>query len=171
MSHESAVRHAPIAEAIPALRHPLRQDPKPRLCWPEGAAAPAGVGWAAVAPGPDAGADGAGPAAMGGGFVHRRRAEAVVISINCQCFRPADNACLHAAAPRKWIGMPQCVLVAIPADARLRGCAIQYPFKKPDGYPLAPPDVHRGATSKYWLSPGYQPLPVHGAVKPPLRKP
>lgn len=32
MSTESAVRHAPIAAAIPALRHPLRVDPRPRLC-------------------------------------------------------------------------------------------------------------------------------------------
>lgn len=35
MSHESAERHLPIAAAIPALQHPLRRDPKPRLSWAE----------------------------------------------------------------------------------------------------------------------------------------
>lgn len=36
MSTEAAVRHTPIAAAIPALRHPLRSDPKPRAKWPDG---------------------------------------------------------------------------------------------------------------------------------------
>lgn len=32
MSAEAAVKHAPVAQAIPALRYPLRTDPKPRAC-------------------------------------------------------------------------------------------------------------------------------------------
>jgi len=32
MTTEAAVKHAPVAQAIPALQYPLRQDPKPRAC-------------------------------------------------------------------------------------------------------------------------------------------
>ncbi len=60
---------------------------------------------------------------------------------NCQCFR--DGACMHHVAPRVWFGRQRCVLEYPPADPRLRGCAIQAPHTKPDGYPVGPPSVLR----------------------------
>jgi hypothetical protein len=58
--------------------------------------------------------------------------------INCQCFRQQDCACMHHAAPKPWIGRPQCVLVTQPSDPRLRGCELQYPYQRPDGRPNFP---------------------------------
>ena len=58
-------------------------------------------------------------------------------NVNCQYFRASDSACLHAAAPRKWFGLAQCVLIWPSFDARHAGCALQYPHRRPEGYPLA----------------------------------
>ena len=73
----------------------------------------------------------------------RRRENDMPTNVNCQCFRASDSACLHAAAPRKWFGMPQCVLIWPSFDARSVGCALQYPHQRPDGYPLPPPSTVR----------------------------
>lgn len=51
--------------------------------------------------------------------------------VNCQ-FIQANGLCLHAAAPRKLWGPPNCVLLVPPADARLQGCcSTQAPFTRP----------------------------------------
>lgn len=50
---------------------------------------------------------------------------------------------MHHAAPKPWFGRPQCLLVFPAADPRQKNCALQYPHKKPDGYPLTPPSVLR----------------------------
>jgi len=65
------------------------------------------------------------------------------MNVNCQCVRASDHACMHHAAPKPWFGRPQCLLVYPAADPRQRGCALQYPYTKPDGYPLGPPNVLR----------------------------
>ena len=67
----------------------------------------------------------------------------MVMNVNCQCVRQSDHACMHHAAPKPWFGRPQCLLVFPAADPRQKGCALQYPHKRPDGYPLAPPSVLR----------------------------
>jgi hypothetical protein len=67
----------------------------------------------------------------------------MVMNPNCQCVRVNDGACMHHAAPKQFFGMPQCLLMHIPVDPRLRGCALQYPHKRPDGYPLPPPNKTR----------------------------
>lgn len=65
------------------------------------------------------------------------------MNVNCQCVRASDQACMHHAAPKPWFGRPQCLLVYPAADPRQKGCALQYPHTKPDGYPLAPPSILR----------------------------
>jgi hypothetical protein len=67
----------------------------------------------------------------------------MVINVNCQCVRASDHACMHHAAPKRWFGRPQCLLVYPAADPRQRGCALQYPHMKPEGYPLGPPSTLR----------------------------
>jgi hypothetical protein len=58
-------------------------------------------------------------------------------NINCQCYQ--NGNCLHHAAPRRWIGKPQCVLLNAPKDPRTKeGCALQYEYPRPDA-PLRPP--------------------------------
>ena len=59
-------------------------------------------------------------------------------NINCQCYRKGQ--CMHADAPRFWFRRTLCVLEFPPTDPRtLLGCALQYPHKRPDGFPLPPP--------------------------------
>lgn len=60
------------------------------------------------------------------------------VNINCQCFK--EGCCLHASAPRTLFFKPECILLRESTDPRIpRGCALQYPYKRPDGKPLPPP--------------------------------
>lgn len=59
-------------------------------------------------------------------------------NINCQCYRKGQ--CMHADAPRGWFRRTLCVLEFPPTDPRTpNGCALQYPHKRPDGFPLPQP--------------------------------
>lgn len=47
---------------------------------------------------------------------------------------------MHHAAPKRMFSAPVCVLWAPSSDPRTPdGCALQYPYAKPDGRPLPPP--------------------------------
>lgn len=60
------------------------------------------------------------------------------VNVNCQCYRDGD--CLHASAPKRLIGKPYCTLLLQYSDPRIpKGCALQYPYQRPDGKPLPPP--------------------------------
>jgi hypothetical protein len=88
----------------------------------------------------------------------------MVIKVNCQCVRATDHACMHHAAPKPWFGRPQCLLVYPAADPRQKkGCALQYPYTKPDGYPLGPPSVLRREGSMVELK-----VPPNDGVEPHL---
>jgi len=80
------------------------------------------------------------------------------INVNCQHYKYGGH-CTHHAAPRRWFGLPQCVVMAPPADLRLRGCELIYPHTRPDGYPLPPPSTLQGIGSQqaYTLTPMIQP--------------
>lgn len=65
------------------------------------------------------------------------------MNVNCQHFGYGGH-CTHHAAPRKLLGLPQCVVMYPPADPRLmHGCRIALPHTKPDGRPLPPPSLIR----------------------------
>jgi hypothetical protein len=64
--------------------------------------------------------------------------QAKVQNVNCQCFR--NGNCLHSALPRKWFGAHPCLL--LPHDSNpliVPSCALQYPYARPDGFPLPTP--------------------------------
>lgn len=59
--------------------------------------------------------------------------------VNCQ-HATNNGCCSHHAAPRKFFGLPNCIVMFPPTDARLlTGCKLAYPYQKPDGHPLPPP--------------------------------
>jgi len=59
---------------------------------------------------------------------------------DCQCL--VNNKCMHVKAPESfWPGnyfLPSCILIES-KDARIKTCAIQYPYRDADGKPLPPP--------------------------------
>lgn len=75
-------------------------------------------------------------------------------NINCQCYR--NGNCMHQAAPRRWFGQQPCILIAKPADTRIkRGCALQYEYTRPDGHPLPPPArvIREGVGGERYMPP------------------
>lgn len=75
-------------------------------------------------------------------------------NINCQCYRKGD--CLHHAAPRGWFGPSSCILIYTKSDPRIpEGCNLQYPYKRPDGFPLPPPArlIREGSGDERYLPP------------------
>lgn len=69
-------------------------------------------------------------------------------TVNCQCYR--QGKCYHHAAPRGFFRHTQCILLGHP-DPRIKACALQYPYAKPDGYPLPPPSrvIREGSNTEY----------------------
>lgn len=60
------------------------------------------------------------------------------VTVDCQHY-DCKQGCTYYYAPRKLLGLPECVVEHPPKDRRLRGCSAQRPYNHPDGHPLGPP--------------------------------
>lgn len=62
-------------------------------------------------------------------------------NINCKHFR--NGACMHHAAPQRWFGKPQCILLTPSTDPRIKQeCALQRPYTRPAPPPMRPFAIH-----------------------------